>query len=198
MVMRDETSPNLFHGNLIRENVCIGVRGEVKEQAIIDQYWLEHMEEKAALLGEKKELEAKIDSIEQEAEAQNADAELAPVQDEIKLLKKEYADCGVQELKDAQKKVDQAQAAYNALGFFKFRERKEAQAEIEKANSALNSKKSEIKKAKNDIQQKIDSKEREVERINERLEEKRKQIRAGKKPAERRIEQIDEELTRPR
>ena len=193
----DQQSANYIYRMMEMAQIVAMVMDD-KKQEVIARYWLEHYEEKTALLNEKKELEDRIDSIEQEAKALNADAELAPVRAEIKQLKKEYNECGVQELKDAQKKIDQAQAAHDALGFFKFKERKEAKAQIESATAALSNKQTEVKKAKDDIQKKINSKEREIERINEKLEAKRKEIRSGKKPAQRRIEKIDYELTCPR
>ena len=87
-------------------------------------YWAEHAEEKQALLDKKAENLKTIGEIKAEASAVNADAEIAPIKEEIRRLTDEKNRCGQEQLDAVKKRIRAAEEEKAAIGFFKFSDKK--------------------------------------------------------------------------
>ena len=84
----DQQSANYLYRCIDMVQVVTNLMDDENKKRI-QRYWDEHAQEHAALLAEKKENQAKIDEIERNAMAVNADGEIAAVRSEIRDLENE-------------------------------------------------------------------------------------------------------------
>jgi chromosome segregation ATPase len=162
------------------------------------EYWAAHAEEKQKLQDEKAELNKKISEVKKRASAVNANEEIAPIKEKITQLTKEKNSVSTAAVTQVYQEIQRKEAELSQVGFFKFSLRKELKAQLLELSYKKSAAEADVKKAKDAIQQEIDSFQREIDKLNADVDKKRKAILSENDQYNSRIKKIDNELTKPR
>ena len=193
----DQQSAN----NIYRIMETIQVLGDIihdQEQERIKAYWAAHSDEHKKLTDEKADCQKAIRDIEAKAKAVNADDEIRPIQQEIKVLETEKNSCGAKELSDLRAIVNKAVADRDSISIFRFRMRKEAQLKVDEANVNYGAQERKVNTEKTKIQNKIDASNNKIKALNKKVQDEKDAILKDCRPYSARIEKIDSELNRKR
>ena len=133
----------------------IGYILDDKIQEGVKAYWAEHQDEYLKLTNEKAELIKIIGEIEARAEKVNADAEINPLEEKLKVLKKQKKEVGAKELADLNEILENLRQERSNISFFKFGLRKQYAEKIEEAECKVYEKRAEINSEQNKIQKQI-------------------------------------------
>jgi hypothetical protein len=179
----------------------MAIIGEIRVKELekrIEDYWNEHAEERMQLIGEKLDLEDKIEEIKKEAGRVNDNGECKEIEKELNALRIKKSDCGKKEIAEIKGRIDQLRREYYEIGFFKFKDKKEIKEKIEVVEQELKEKESEIRKEQDKIEVQIQDKQRKITSIQKRVQDEKDKILKKCQPHQSRIKAIDFELTRAR
>lgn len=162
------------------------------------KYWEEHREEKRQLLEEKQMLQSQITQIRAEANQVNDGGKSAPIRAEISRLKAKRDVIGRDDLAAIRMELDSARRDHDAIGFFKFAEKKAAKERIAEIQAQMEKKEQMFAREKAGVDIVIKEKEQQIAKIDRHTAARKNEILNRCDPLNWRIEQINEELTRQR
>lgn len=197
----DQQSGNYLYRTLELAQVITDILMDAEDEKIAkkrEEYWLAHPEERANLLKEREELQEKIKEIKKRADAINNDEALNALNRELQSLNSKLDNVPTTEVDKAEAAINAKKAERDALGIFKFSQRKAINLEIDGLIVKKAEEEAKVAQAKAAIQKDIDACKAKIEKIKADVQKQKDAVLAEKAPYDRKVKHINDELTRPR